>query len=157
MDREAWRAEVHGVSKELDMTEWLNLAELKTVSLCKVTSKMYSYHAVTKVIYTINKFHSKHQKFFWHLPFHVLKESTCVSCCRGKWFREAVSEHRENCKFNKLCLPLPSKIHLVYVKSTILTQICEVNRNLGSGEVFSFFLPFLLKYKISCFFVIAQK
>lgn len=118
---------------------------------------MYSYHAVTKVIYTINRFYSKHQKFLLHLLFHVLKESTCVSCCSGKWFRAAISEHRENCQFNKPCMPFPSKMHLVYVKSTIVTQICEVNLNLGYGEFFSFFLPFLLKYKINCFFVIAQK
>ena len=29
MDREAWRAVVHGVTKSRDMTEWLNRTELK--------------------------------------------------------------------------------------------------------------------------------
>ena len=28
MDRETWHAEVHGVAKELDMTEWLNWTDL---------------------------------------------------------------------------------------------------------------------------------
>ena len=32
MDREAWRAAVHGGHKELDMTEWLNWTTLKAES-----------------------------------------------------------------------------------------------------------------------------
>ena len=33
MDREAWCAVVHGGSKELDKTDWLNWTELKTADL----------------------------------------------------------------------------------------------------------------------------
>ena len=33
MDREAWRAAVHGVSKELDTTEWLNWTDWKVWSV----------------------------------------------------------------------------------------------------------------------------
>ena len=32
MDREAWRAAIHGGRKELDTTEWLNWTELKIQS-----------------------------------------------------------------------------------------------------------------------------
>ena len=35
MDREAWRATVRGVKKELDTTEWLNRTEVRGNSLCE--------------------------------------------------------------------------------------------------------------------------
>ena len=42
MDREAWRAAVHGISKELDMTEWLNRTELMpiTTNVCQKYLKL---------------------------------------------------------------------------------------------------------------------
>ena len=36
MDREAWRASIHGGLKELDMTEWLNWTELNQILAVKI-------------------------------------------------------------------------------------------------------------------------
>ena len=43
MDREAWRGAIHAVSKELDMTEWLNWTEELEMYICPLTWR--EYHA----------------------------------------------------------------------------------------------------------------
>ena len=40
MDREVWRAAVHGVNKELDMTDWLNWKSKVTNSMDMSLSKL---------------------------------------------------------------------------------------------------------------------
>ena len=47
MDREAWRAAVHGVTKDLDMTAWLNWTELSVVIKLAITLQMREAYCIT--------------------------------------------------------------------------------------------------------------